>query len=165
MEKALESVELAKTTGKIKKGTNEVTKSIERGQAKLVVVANDVTPPEIVMHIPLLSKEKGIPCITAGSKEELGAAAGLEVGTVSVAVVQEGEAKQNIKELSKTLKAEAPKEPAEQPKEANEEPEKEDKKDEGSEDKKVEPKEESPKEEPEKKEETKEEGSDGSDKK
>jgi large subunit ribosomal protein L7Ae len=52
------------------------------------------------MHIPLLCKEKGIPCFTVGSKEELGAAAGLEVGTGSVAIVNEGEAKNIIKQLS-----------------------------------------------------------------
>ena len=61
--KALEAVELARTTGKLKKGTNEVTKAIERGTAKLVLVAKDVSPPEVVMHLPLLGKEKGVPVI------------------------------------------------------------------------------------------------------
>ena len=39
---------------KIRKGMNEVTKSIERVQAKIVVMAEDVSPPEILFHIPLL---------------------------------------------------------------------------------------------------------------
>lgn len=101
IEKALEAVEIAKTTGKIKKGTNEVTKAIEKGIAKLVVYAKDVNPPEIVMHLPLLCKEKGIPCIAVQSREELGVAAGLEVPTVSIAVIEEGEAKDIIKHLNK----------------------------------------------------------------
>ncbi len=100
-ERVLEAVEIAKSTGKLRKGTNEVTKAIERGQAKLVVVAKDVTPAEIVMHIPLLAKEKGIPCIEVASKEELGAAAGLTVSTGSVAVVAEGDAKNIIAEIAK----------------------------------------------------------------
>ncbi|RMF55150.1 50S ribosomal protein L7ae [Candidatus Woesearchaeota archaeon] len=100
-EKGLEAVELARATGSIKKGTNEVTKCIEKGTAKLVVIAKDVSPPEITMHIPLLCKEKGIPFVSVNSKEELGAAAGLEVGTVSVAIIKEGEAKALIKELAK----------------------------------------------------------------
>ena len=108
IEKALEAVEVAKATGKIKKGTNETTKAIERGTAKLVVVAGDVSPPEITMHIPMIAKEKGIPCVTVGSKEELGAAAGINVPTVSVAVTNEGDGKKIIKELS----AKAPKEEA-----------------------------------------------------
>jgi large subunit ribosomal protein L7Ae len=99
-EKILEAVEAANATGKIKKGTNEVTKAVERGTAKLVVIAKDVSPPEITMHIPLLSKEKGVLCVEVASKEELGAAAGISVGTAAVAIVQEGEAKALVKEIA-----------------------------------------------------------------
>ncbi|NON61952.1 ribosomal L7Ae/L30e/S12e/Gadd45 family protein, partial [Acidianus sp. RZ1] len=41
-DKALEILKKAKETGKVKKGTNETTKVIERGQAKLVLIAEDV---------------------------------------------------------------------------------------------------------------------------
>ena len=99
-EKALEAIELARSSGKIKKGVNEATKALEKGQAKLVVYAKDVNPAEIVMHLPLLAKEKGIPCVEVGSKEELGTAAGLGVATAAVAIVKEGEAKDTIKGLS-----------------------------------------------------------------
>ena len=102
-EKALEALELAKTTGKLKKGTNEVTKVIERGLAKLVVYAADVTPKEIVMHLPILSKEKGVPCVEVPSREELGSAAGINIPTAAVAIVQEGEAKNLLKEILKEL--------------------------------------------------------------
>jgi len=105
VEKVLEAVEIAKTTGKLKKGTNEVTKAIERGTAKLVVIARDVNPKEIVMHIPLLAKEKNIPCAEVPSKEELGSAAGINVATVSVAIVSEGEAKNLLKEIISELGA------------------------------------------------------------
>ena len=100
-EKAYEAIELAKRTGKIRKGSNEVTKALEKGKAKLVVIAKDISPPEITMHIPLLAKEKGVPFIEVPSKEELGAAAGLGVGTAAVAIVQEGDSKKVISELSK----------------------------------------------------------------
>ncbi|MBI3036883.1 50S ribosomal protein L7ae [Candidatus Woesearchaeota archaeon] len=103
--RALEAVELARTTGKLKKGTNEVTKAIERGTAKLVVVAKDVSPPEIIMHLPLLGKEKGIPVVEVPSKEELGAAAGLSVPAVSIAIVQEGESKAIVKEIAEEFKS------------------------------------------------------------
>lgn len=94
-EAAYEAIELAKKTGKIKKGTNEVTKVIEKGTAKLVVIAADVSPKEITMHIPMLCKEKGIKCVVVPSREELGAAAGMPVPTVAVAVVDAGDG-QNI---------------------------------------------------------------------
>ena len=98
-DKAYEAIEVAKATGKIKKGTNEVTKTIERGTAKLVVVAGDINPPEITMHLPLLCKEKGIKCVMVPSKEELGAAAGMSVGTASVAITTEGDSKKIIKDI------------------------------------------------------------------
>lgn len=111
LDKIYEAVEVAKATGKLRKGTNETTKAIEKGEAKLVVAAKDVSPPEIIMHIPILCKEKGITCVEVPSKEELGAAAGLSVGTSSIAIVQEGEAKTIVKELvGKAAKGEAPKE-------------------------------------------------------
>jgi len=99
IEKVYEAIEVAKATGKIKKGTNEVTKAIERGTAKLVAYAGDVNPPEIIMHIPLLAKEKDVLCIKVPSKEELGASAGIDLPTVSVAITEEGEAKPILKEL------------------------------------------------------------------
>lgn len=98
-ERLYEAIESARTTGKIKKGTNEVTKAIEKEAAKIVVFAKDISPAEITMHIPLLSEEKGIVCFEVKSKEELGAAAGLPLGTACVAIVQEGEAKNIVKEL------------------------------------------------------------------
>jgi len=104
-EKAYEAVELAKTSGKIKKGTNEVTKAIEKGIAKLVVVAKDANPPEITMHLAPLCKEKNVPLVRVDSKEELGAAAGLPVATVGVAVVEEGNAKPAIKSIVDALSA------------------------------------------------------------
>ena len=104
VEKVYEAIEIAKTTGKVRKGTNETTKAIERGDAKLVVIAKDVNPPEIVMHIPLLAEEKGVACVQVPSKEELGAAAGLSVATSSVAIVQEGEARNIVKEIIEKVK-------------------------------------------------------------
>ena len=55
-------IEKVKKTGKLEKGTNEVTKAIERGTAKLIVYASDVDPKEIVQHLPVLCKEKKILC-------------------------------------------------------------------------------------------------------
>ena len=104
VEKVYEIVEKAKASGKIKKGSNEITKSIEKGTAKLVVTAKDINPPEITMHIPLLCKEKNTPCVEVPAKEELGAAAGLEVGTSAVAIVDEGDAKQLLKSVTEELK-------------------------------------------------------------
>ncbi len=89
-------VDKAKKTGKIEKGTNEVTKAIERGTAKLVVYAADVEPKEIVQHLPVLCKEKGIKCQEADNKQKLGIAAGLPVSTSSIAIIEAGDAESEI---------------------------------------------------------------------
>ena len=92
-------IEKARKSGKIEKGTNEVTKAIERGTAKFVAYASDVEPKEIVQHIPLLCKEKKIHCSQVDSKQKLGVASGISVATSSVAVIDAGDAKKDIESL------------------------------------------------------------------
>ncbi len=104
VEKVLQVIEKSRASGKIKKGTNEVTKAIERGKAKLVAVAADVEPKEIVMHLPILCDEKEIPCVEIPTKQELGAALGLEVGCASGVVVEAGDAKAALEDVVKKLK-------------------------------------------------------------
>ena len=89
-------IEKARKTGKVEKGTNEVTKAIERGTAKLVVYAADVNPKEIVQHLPALCKEKNIPCKEVDSKQKLGIAVGIPVAASSVAIITAGDAEKDI---------------------------------------------------------------------
>jgi large subunit ribosomal protein L7Ae len=102
-EKALQLVQVASETGKIRVGTNEVTKSSERAEAKLVVMAEDVDPVEILVHIPMLCEEKRIPYIYVPKKQRLGQSAGLSKSAASVAVVEAGEAKALLDELTQTF--------------------------------------------------------------
>ena len=101
--KVLQVVEAAKNTGKIRKGMNESTKAIEKGIAQLVIIAEDVEPEEIVMHLPVLCDEKKISYVYVPSKLELGRSAGIDVGTAAIAIVEPGEAKDLLKELSKKI--------------------------------------------------------------
>ncbi|MGC9011979.1 50S ribosomal protein L7Ae [Thermogladius sp.] len=104
-EKAYELLKKARETGgKIRKGTNETTKAVERGQAKLVLIAEDVDPPEIVAHLPALCDEKKIPYIYVPSKQRLGQAAGIEVAAASAAIIDFGGAKDLAEEVLSKLK-------------------------------------------------------------
>ena len=105
MKKSLQLVEIARTTGKIKKGTNETTKSIDKGEAKLAIIAMDVEPEEIVMHLPALCEEKGVPYVYVKSKNELGKAAGIEVSAASVAIVEPGEGARILDEIIREVKS------------------------------------------------------------
>ncbi len=100
---SLEALEVARDTGRIKKGTNEVTKAIERGNAKLVLVAEDVQPEEIVMHIPELAEERDVPVVYVDGQDEIGHAAGLSVGSASAAIVDAGEAGTDIEDIAEQV--------------------------------------------------------------
>src|SRR5688500_3988960 len=102
---ALESVEKCVSTGKIAKGTNEVTKQIERGAAKLVLMAEDVSPEEILAHVPLLCEEKGIPYGYVPAKAALGSAAGLSVGTAAIAILDPGANAELVEDTAKKFAA------------------------------------------------------------
>ena len=104
VDKILQALEISKNTGKIKKGTNETTKAIERGNTKLVVIANDVEPKEIVMHLPVLCNEKKCDYVYIPSKQELGRAVGINVGTASACIIEPGEAKNIVEEIIKKIK-------------------------------------------------------------
>lgn len=103
MDKTYEAVELARDTGKVRKGINEVTKLIERGRTKLVVVATDVKPEDILAHIPLLCEEKGAAYAYVHSKQELGTAAGLKVSTSAIAILEAGKGKGKIDEVTASI--------------------------------------------------------------
>jgi large subunit ribosomal protein L7Ae len=103
--KALEALELARDTGKIKKGANEATKAIERSTAQLVLIGGDVEPEEIVMHLGPLCDEKQIPYIFVNRQNDIGAASGLEVGSTAAAIVKPGKAKEIVDELGGQIAA------------------------------------------------------------
>jgi large subunit ribosomal protein L7Ae len=98
-ERSLEALEVARDTGSVKKGTNETTKAVERGNADLVYIAEDVQPEEIVMHLPELCDEKGIPFVFVETQDEVGQAAGLEVGSAAAAIVDAGEASDDVEDI------------------------------------------------------------------
>ena len=96
---AYEALQISSKTGIVRKGTNETTKAIERAQAKLVVIAEDVDPPEVVAHLPLLCEERKIPYIFVPSKEKIGSAVGIDVPAASVCIVKEGDAAGLVREI------------------------------------------------------------------
>jgi len=102
---AYEALQVARDTGKINKGTNEATKAIERGIAKLVYIAEDVQPPEVVAHLPLLCEERKTPYIFVPSKLKLGNSSGLEVGSAAVCIVEAGDAADLVKDIVSKLDA------------------------------------------------------------
>lgn len=102
-EAAYEALHLARDTGKLRKGTNEATKAIERGNAKLVVIAEDVEPPEVVAHLPLLCEERKTPFIFVPNKMQLGTSIGIDVPAAAACIVEPGDAAELVKEIVSKL--------------------------------------------------------------
>ncbi|MCL4328149.1 MAG: 50S ribosomal protein L7Ae [Candidatus Thermoplasmatota archaeon] len=86
---ALDLVENSFRNGKIKKGTNEVIKSIERGESKLVVISEDVSPPEVVYYLPTLCTERKVPFVYVKKKNDLGGRVGIS-SAASISIVDYG---------------------------------------------------------------------------
>jgi len=98
-----EAVRLAKQSGLVRKGTNETTKAIERGISKLVIIAEDVEPPEVVAHLPILCDERTSKYVFVPSKKDLGNALGIEVGSAAATIIDAGESQQILDQITGTV--------------------------------------------------------------
>lgn len=96
LKKSLDALDLARTTGNVKKGTNETTKIIERGMARLVLISEDVSPEEVVMHLPPLCEEKSVPYLYVKNQKDLGAACGINKGCASAVILDPGKAEEAV---------------------------------------------------------------------
>lgn len=94
-----EAVRVAKQSGKVRKGTNETTKAIERGVSKLVIIAEDVEPPEVVAHLPILCEERNAAFIFVPSKQQLGMSLGIDVGSAAATIIDAGEAQHIVEQV------------------------------------------------------------------
>src|SRR5919106_1544329 len=104
-----EAVRLAKQSGKVRKGTNETTKAIERGTSKLVVIAEDVEPPEVVAHLPIICEERNAAYVFVPSKQQLGEAMGITVGSAAATIIDAGESQHILDEIVNSTKNKNPK--------------------------------------------------------
>jgi large subunit ribosomal protein L7Ae len=104
-DKVFQLADAVRESGKMRKGTNEVTKLVERGDAAMVIMAEDVSPEEILAHMPILCEEKGVPYAYVPSKADLGKAAGMEKPTASIAIIDIGKGKPMLDEIAAAVKA------------------------------------------------------------
>jgi large subunit ribosomal protein L7Ae len=98
-----EALRVAHESGKVKKGTNEVTKAIERGISKLVIIAEDVEPPEVVAHLPILCEEHGAAYAFVPSKQDLGKALGIDVTSAAASIIDAGDAQHIVDQIIASL--------------------------------------------------------------
>ncbi len=99
----LEALRVAAQSGKVRKGTNEATKAIERGISKLIVIAEDVEPPEVVAHLPIICDEQGAAYAFVPSKQELGKALGIDVTSAAAAILDSGDAQHIVDQVIESI--------------------------------------------------------------
>ncbi len=82
----LDIVQQAANYKQLRKGANEVTKTLNRGIAEFIVMAADAEPIEILLHLPLLCEDKNVPYVFVPSKIALGRACGVTRPVIACSV-------------------------------------------------------------------------------
>ncbi len=98
-----EALRVATQSGKVRKGTNEATKAIERGISKLIIIAEDVEPPEVVAHLPILCEEQNTAYVFVPSKQELGKALGIDITSAAAAILDSGDAQHIVDQVVSSI--------------------------------------------------------------
>lgn len=59
----------------VKRGVKEVVKALRKGEKGFCIIAGDISPVDVITHLPIMCEERGIPYFYVPSKHDLGAAA------------------------------------------------------------------------------------------
>lgn len=89
----------------LKFGLNHVTELVESGKAKLVVMAHDVDPIELLAFLPALCRKKGIPYAFIKGKGRLGKLVHTKTATCVALTDVRKEDYQDLELLSKNFRA------------------------------------------------------------
>lgn len=72
--RTLKLVKKAAVSKQLKRGVKEVVKALRKGSKGLCIIAGDISPIDVITHLPIMCEDRDIPYIYVPSKEELGAA-------------------------------------------------------------------------------------------
>ncbi|KDQ64521.1 hypothetical protein JAAARDRAFT_118957, partial [Jaapia argillacea MUCL 33604] len=86
LKKLHKTIKKASKARQVKRGVKEVVKGIRKGEKGLLILAADITPIDIISHLPVMGEEAQIPYIFVPSKEELGQASSTKRPTSCVMV-------------------------------------------------------------------------------
>lgn len=88
--KVLKTVKKASKAKHVKRGVKEVVKALRKGEKGLVIIAGDISPPDVISHIPVLCEDSAVPFVFIPSKEDLGSAGATKRPTSCVMIVPGG---------------------------------------------------------------------------
>ncbi|EUC57763.1 patatin-like phospholipase domain protein [Rhizoctonia solani AG-3 Rhs1AP] len=93
VKKLHKTVKKASKSRQVKRGVKEVVKSIRKGEKGLLILAADITPIDIISHLPVMAEDASIPYVFVASKEELGQASSTKRPTSCVLVCPDAKKK------------------------------------------------------------------------
>merc|ERR1711890_163991 len=93
-----------KRTIRLQHGVNKVTTLVEKKKAKLVCIANDVDPIELVLFLPALCKKMGVPYCIVKNKARLGIAARRKTTSALAITDVEGNDRGSLNKLVESVK-------------------------------------------------------------
>ncbi|XP_076048020.1 NHP2 ribonucleoprotein [Oratosquilla oratoria] len=70
----------------LRNGLKNVQTKIRKGERGIVIFAGDVTPIEIMCHLPAVCEEKDLPYIYTPSRQDIGTAMGVNRGSLMVLI-------------------------------------------------------------------------------
>merc|ERR1712110_1318304 len=70
--KLLRLTKKASKDKQVRKGVREVVKAVRKNEKGLCIIAGDISPIDVITHLPILCEEAGIPYIYVPTKQELG---------------------------------------------------------------------------------------------
>lgn len=85
--KLYKAVKKAQKAKRLKRGVREVVKGLRKNEKGVVVLAGDVSPIDVISHIPVFCEDKGVPYCYVPSRKGLGTAGGTKRPT-SVVLIQ-----------------------------------------------------------------------------
>lgn len=88
--KMLKTVKKASKAKHVKRGVKEVVKALRKGEKGLVIIAGDISPADVISHIPVLCEDSAVPYVFIPSKEDLGSAGATKRPTSCVFIVPGG---------------------------------------------------------------------------
>ncbi|XP_057517393.1 H/ACA ribonucleoprotein complex subunit 2-like protein [Amaranthus tricolor] len=91
----------------LKRGVKEVVKSIRRGHKGICVIAGNISPIDVITHVPILCEEADIPYVYVPSKEDLASAGATKRPTCCVLVLNKPSKGELSQEDQEKLKSES----------------------------------------------------------
>ena len=81
----------------LRRGVKEVTKSLRKGEKGFTILAGDISPLDVISHVPVYCEEQKVPYVFVPSRFDLGSAALTKRPTSMVLIKQNQEYEKHYK--------------------------------------------------------------------